>query len=120
MIQLPTQSPTPDRVIPTVYPDSPRARRTDPLTSHEAADATSGSVAASQAAVRDILASVMFPLTDTEIIRLVNREAHVFSESRLRTARHELVEAGVVTDAGTVKPEGARTRSTVWTLKDNS
>lgn len=101
---------------PMVHPGSPRVRVGDPVSSHEAADATDGCVGASQAAVRDVLAGVMFPLTDAEIVRLVNRELVRFSESRIRTARHELVEDGLVVAAGLVRPVGARTRSTIWAL----
>ena len=103
-------------ILPIVWPDSPRARRADPAESHLAADATQTSVAASQIAVREILSSVVFPLTDAEIVRLVNRERVRFSESRIRTARHELVEDGLVVAAGLVRPVGARTRSTIWEL----
>lgn len=105
--------------VPTVYPGSPRARATDPITSHEAADATQGSVAASQAAVISILTGAAAPLSDQQIARAAEAFGYRFSGSRLRTARHELEEDGVVVKAGTVKHPG-RTRMAVWTLREAS
>lgn len=103
--------------VPTVFPGSPNARRTDPVESHEAADSITPDVtAASQAAVLNALGSVLYAVTDQEIAHLVNREQIRFSESRLRTARHELEEMGVVRHAGRSKPPGARTYSRTWEL----
>ena len=99
-------------MIRTVTPDAPRARATDPLTSHEAADATQDTVAASQAAVRSLLLT-RGDLTHMEMVQLLACE---FSPSRVRTACHELVEAGIVEAGGKVRPEGHRTRMTVWRL----
>lgn len=106
----------------TSMPEGARTRRTDPITSHAAADLTEGKVAASQHAVARILEDAHEALTDEQIARNVRLRfgKNSFSESRLRTARHELVEQGVVIDVGTVKPAGHRSRMTVWKIKDAS
>lgn len=100
--------------FPLIFPDdSPRVRESDPITSHEAADATVSKVAASQAIVLQILRNHPRPMTDEEI----RHEAHWYgfwSPSRLRSARSELVHQGVVEAVGTVTPEGHRTRATLW------
>ncbi len=101
----------------TVWPDSPRARATDPTESHLAADATQGSVAASQAAVLAILDDALLPLTDEELAGYLKGR---FSPSRVRTARHELEEDGRVVSTGTVKPPGRRTRCRVWALAEKA
>lgn len=93
---------------------SARARLTDPLTSHAAADLTEDKVAASQRAVLAILTEAMMPLTDEEIVGYLKRE---FSPSRVRTARHELEEDGLVMCAGTVKPPGKRAACRTWIAK---
>lgn len=100
--------------VPTVHPgDAPRARATDPLTSHAAADLTEDKVAASQRAVLAVLSEAMMPLTE-EIAGYLKRE---FSPSRVRTARHELEEDGLVMCAGTVKPPGKRAACRTWVAK---
>ncbi len=105
----------------TSMPEGARTRRTDPLTSHAAGDVTEGKVAASQHAVARILEDANEPLTDEQIATKARWDYGMrFSESRLRTARHELVEQGVVIDVGTVKPAGHRSRMTVWKIKDAS
>jgi hypothetical protein len=109
--------------VTAIWPgDSPRARTTDRLTSHEAADATAPHIAASQAAVRHVLSSAplagAIPLTDVEIARYAAELGYRFSDSRLRTARRELEDMGIVESAGTVKPSGSRTRFTVWKLAE--
>lgn len=95
--------------------DSPRARTTDPITSHEAADATVGKVAASQAIVYRILSDSPDPLTDEQIW---SESSHygTWSYTRIRTARGELVAKGLVRAVGVVTPDGHRTRMTTWGL----
>lgn len=100
-----------------VTPDAPRVRRNDPITSHESADATQGSVAASQAAVLTVLEDALMALTDEEIAGYLKGR---FSPSRVRTARHELEETGRVVSTGTVKPPGRRTRCRVWALAEKA
>jgi hypothetical protein len=95
----------------------PRARATDPTTSHTAADTTENRVAASQYAVARILEDAGKPLTDTQIaIKARWDYGYRFSDSRLRTARHELVESGHVKDVGTTKPDGHRSHMILWAL----
>lgn len=78
--------------------DSARARATDPATSHEAAASVSWSAKAdSQRVVLAALKVAGEPITDEQII---SRAIAHFSPSRLRTARAELVAAGVVVQAG--------------------
>lgn len=103
--------------VPQILPDdAPRVRKTDPLPSHEAADATAGSVAASQVAVLDVLATALMPVTDAEIVGYLKGR---FSPSRIRSARHELEEQGRVRCAGVVKPPGHRTRCRTWEVTPN-
>lgn len=104
-------------VPPMVYPGSPNVRSTDPLTSHEAADLSD--TAASQLEVMRILEHADRPLSDGEIYRehlaapVLNPWS--FSDSRLRTARHELVEAGSVVEAGEGRTSKGR-RCKTWAV----
>lgn len=93
--------------------DSPRVRKSDPITSHEAADATAGSVATSQADVYQVLATALMPLTDAEIHSYLKTK---YSPERVRSARKELEEQGRVRCAGTVKPPGRRTKCRTWVV----
>jgi hypothetical protein len=102
---------------PTVWPDSPRVRVTDPVTSHEAADATTSVVAASQAAVAHILTDAGKSLTHEEIIQRGRWQyGYRFSDSRFRTATKELVDMGRVVNDGITRLEGHRIRQTLWKL----
>jgi hypothetical protein len=101
-------------MLPMVWPDAPNARRTDPETSHAAAD--SNDTAGSRLAVRAVLEGTKKPLADFQIHqahRLYFRNP--YTESRLRTARHELAEAGEVVADGTTRTPTGR-RSTTWRL----
>ncbi len=101
--------------------DTARTRLTDPATSHEAADVSAGSRAASQAAVARILEDASTPLTHEDIIRRGTWEyGYRFAASRFRTATHELEEMGLVEKAGTVRPEGRRTRMTLYALRGDA
>lgn len=101
--------------LPMVWPGSPNARADHPVESHQAADSiTPKKAEASQRAVLEALRSSLTPLTDTEIVHLVNRERKLFSESRIRTARKELEEMGRVEQDGTIVPAGARTAHRTW------
>lgn len=113
-----TQTITPQvPMIGTVFgEDSPRARRSDPETSQEAAD-TSVSPAESQAHVLRVLA-VTGPLADHEVFDWLEADGVMISPSRVRTARHELVEQGLVEFSGFyhLTPSGRRTR--VWAVTE--
>ena len=103
--------------VPMVFPGSPNVRSTDPLTSHEAADLSD--TAASQLEVMRILEHASRPLSDGEIYRehlaapVLNPWS--FSDSRLRTARHELVEDGFVVEAGEGRTSKGR-RCKTWAV----
>lgn len=98
--------------------DSPRARKTDPITSQEAADATAGIVAHSQAAVLSTLATVG-PLSDVEVVDWLGYRGEHLSDSRIRSARSELVGMGLVEFSGYyhLRTTGTRARRhQVWML----
>ncbi len=86
--------------------DSPRARRTDPVESHMAADGTTHQVWRSQQIVEQVLAESYLPLDDLEILPLA-KALEPFSAARFRSARAELVERGVVVSAGRHKAPNA-------------
>lgn len=103
-----------------VFPDdTARARRSDPLTSHEAAD--SNNTAASRREVVEVLTWAACDLSDEAIVSaherrfLGGRVGVRFTPSRLRTARHELAEAGVVVEVGEARTRTGR-RCKTWAL----
>jgi hypothetical protein len=89
----------------------PRARLTDPNTSHEAADGSN--LAASQAAVLALLeVADTEGMTQPELIAALPE----WSESRVRSAVSELVAMGSVVDAGFARLTVHGYRSRVWML----
>lgn len=100
----------------------PRARLTDPVTSHRAADAADleGSQAVVAAAL-ELAGSRGF--TDDEIAEasrldyIVAMAGRRYSPSRLRTARAELVADGVVVDSGTLRTTAYGRDAKVWMLE---
>lgn len=99
--------------------DTARARRSDPETSHEAAD--SNNVAESQHEVRTILEKYG-PLADYDIDsfhRLRARELDIppYSDSRLRTARSELVQQGHVEWTGEHDQTLKKRRTRTWRIR---
>ena len=90
--------------------DSPRARRSDPHTSHEAADTSD--VSASIGLVLQWF-KIYGPLADHE---LVAELCTAFSGQRLRTARAALVERGLVEASGSFRLTPSRRRAQVWQL----
>lgn len=101
------------------FTDEPRVRRSDPITSHEAADSTSNKVAASRAFVLYLLRETG-PVADHELVAaaqdLYKRlpEIQKFSPSRLRTARHELADADKVVETGYFHLTESGRRAVVW------
>lgn len=100
---------------PMIFPeDEPRTRRTDPVTSHEAADGND--TAGSRLAVLAVLEGAQKPLADFQIE--VAHRPYVwkpYTGARLRTARSELVRKGtVIADGITRTPTGSKT--TTWRL----
>ena len=76
------------------------ARVTDPFTSHHAADTISKDAReASERFVLDVLAD-RGPLTDEMILHVATMNAEPWSPSRIRTARKQLVDKGLVEDSG--------------------
>lgn len=99
----------------------PRARLTHPDTSHQAAD---GSDLPGSQLVVEALLNYAGPagLTDEELFEgsradwVIALTGHRYSPSRLRTARAELVEEGVVEDARIVRFTEFGRLSKVWVL----
>ena len=88
------------------------ARITDPVTSWEAAESIDETkIAASQTAVLLTL-RVYGPSTDRRLVRM-SFQWGIFSESRIRTARKELVDMGLVRQAGFHTPPNGR-RQAIW------
>lgn len=95
--------------------DNPRVRRTDPITSHQAADSND---------VRDSRAVVLAAFherhhfADHELVEFLS--ATSYTPQRIRTARSELSHDGVLELAGytTTTPSGHAAR--VWTLRKDA
>ncbi|GAA1915029.1 hypothetical protein GCM10009775_04330 [Microbacterium aoyamense] len=84
-----TQSAADERQIPTVYPESPNVRRTDPLTSHIAADRAVKRIPTLQA-IEKALHAAGEPLTADEIwTRLRTEHGFFCSHERVRTVLNE-------------------------------
>lgn len=80
---------------------TPRARRTDPATSHAAARSVDREHLTHTQRVITTLLALEGPKTDEELLLLWNdRIADRISASGLRTRRAELVDAGIVRDSG--------------------
>jgi hypothetical protein len=95
--------------------DSPRARRTDPATSHAAAQSV-GDLRESQ---RAVLATFLQhgPMHDEKLeVRYPQQPRQ--SESGLRTRRRELVDLGLLRDSGTTTLTVHGRSTTIWELTD--
>jgi hypothetical protein len=94
----------------------PRARNTDPQTSHDAADSVTH-LTETQAYVLRVLRR---PRTDPQLIEAYRKlkRAPLASESGIRTRRAELVEKGLVQDTGQrdLTPYGRQ--SIVWSASE--
>jgi hypothetical protein len=94
-------------------PLAPRARTTDPDTSHAAA-ASVTSLANTQRGIYMLL-SLDGPATDEELLyRWHERMAAPMSPSGLRTRRSELVDMGYVRDTGDRRPLQSGRNAIVW------
>jgi hypothetical protein len=94
----------------------PRARITDPVTSHDAAKSVTNLTATKQA----ILDLLKFPCTDEELVNRYQSVARVglapnASPSGIRSRRHELHAAGYVKSLDYAKSMTGR-RAIVWGL----
>ena len=106
-------------VRPMIHPnDTARARKSDPTTSHQAAD--SNNVQHSVDYVHSLLAHYG-PLADHELVQRADHESDLcgdnvvtYSPSRLRTARNTLTQAGVVEFAGIYRLTATNRRAQVW------
>lgn len=91
-----------------------RSRSTDPVTSVDAGRAAD--LPASQAAVLNLLGNAYGGLTDTELVDLAETFGTKFSAQRLRTARAELTEAGLVVQVEGEFRRARKYRARVWEL----
>ncbi|WP_413354059.1 hypothetical protein [Microbacterium sp. 1P06AB] len=94
--------------IPSVmFDDTPRARRTDSLTSHAAADGTTKKREHAYLLITKALSS-QAPMTAQEIVQYIRTQLGVWiSESRVTTSMTELRREELVVTAGTRKnPSG--------------
>ena len=94
--------------------DTVRARRSDPETSHAAADSSNreGSRVVVLAVLRE-----HGPLADHEMVAFAESHGSRFTAARLRTARHELVGEGavsIVVDVERLTPSNRRAK--VWAV----
>lgn len=92
----------------------PRARNTDPKTSHTAAESVTN-LTQTQATILRVLQR---PRTDTQLIEAYRKlkRAPLASESGIRSRRAELVEKGLVVDSGNRGLTPFNRRSIVWGL----
>jgi hypothetical protein len=74
-----------DHPLPIVWDDSPRARRTDPIESHIAADVSAGKRVPQKVAVARALEAVGHPITADEVFRLARRMGLYCTRERVRT-----------------------------------
>lgn len=91
--------------------DEARARRTDPITSHEAA--ASVKVRRSQEQVLAVIGKYG-PCTHEQLIKHVKAAGITMTDSGVRSRCHELVEAGLVVDTGEKGLTQAGRKTTVW------
>jgi hypothetical protein len=89
--------------------DTSRARRKDPLTSHEAAD--SNDIHASIGLVLATL-TALGPLADHQVVEILADEP--YTPQRIRTARAALVKRGLVEKAGFKRRTKHNFNAEVW------
>jgi hypothetical protein len=104
-----------------IFRDTPRVRKSDPITSHQAAD--SNDISGSARYVLEAL-RVFGPFADHELVEFYEAEKHKplivrhyggpFTPQRLRTARHELTEQGVVEATGYFHITPSGRKANVW------
>ncbi|MDN3309591.1 hypothetical protein QWJ90_01465 [Microbacterium oryzae] len=109
-------------ILSQITGDDARARRSDPGTSHAAADSISAEhLEASEQEVLTILAAADEPLTDQAIAKRHVQRAWqldgvpLWTDERMRTARAQLTKKGAVVQDGHGKTEKGR-RAMAWRL----
>ena len=109
---FPTTIPRP-AVHSTFGDDSPRARRSDPVTSHESADL------ANLSKPRNWVLYVLScgPLADHEVVLLASSFHQPFTPQRIRTARAELTRLGLVEESGIYRLTENNRRAIVWQIR---
>jgi hypothetical protein len=97
---------------------APKARNTDPTTSHQAAaSVTVDTITSTQARILDAL-QANGPMTDEELCQdIAATTASPVSVSGIRTRRSELVTAGRIIDTGRRQPTRTGRKAIVWGLK---
>lgn len=104
--------------LPMIFPDdTARARKSDPISSHEAADATADSVWASQQAALDIMRAHGKPMTALQVEQIAAARELPHSSSRMRSTLSELDAKGLVERVGFTKPPRGRKRQ-LWDLTE--
>lgn len=99
------------RQRPGVVYQFPRARNTDPQTSHDAAASVTGTTETQRHLLELINAE---PGTDLELMQRWPEDWGPASSSGLRTRRCELTEAGSVIDTGERRPSPSGRLCVVW------
>ena len=103
-------------MVGTVFgKDEPRARRSDPATSHEAADVND--VEASLGAVLNTLTQYG-PYADFELVWEMERLGYPYTEQRIRTARKALTDRGLVEFTGYHHLTTRGRRTQVWQVTE--
>ncbi|GGD33343.1 hypothetical protein GCM10010915_12160 [Microbacterium faecale] len=95
--------------------DAAAARASDPVTSHEAAEAASDHVWESQQATLAIIEAHGKPITALQVEGVAQVRELPFSSSRMRSTLPELEKKGFVVRAGFTSPPRGR-RRTLWAL----
>jgi hypothetical protein len=93
--------------------DTARVRRSDPETSHEAADTSD--VEASIGAVLDTLAQYG-PMSDSVLHFLMVSLGYRYTDTRVRTARAALVKLGKVEHTGVYGQTVSGRRTRIWAV----
>ncbi len=93
----------------------PFARKTDPVTSHEAAASVDG-ITATQQAIMQLIQ--LQPMTDQRLVEFyakqIRKGAPRASESGIRTRRAELVAKGLIKDSGLREKLDSGRNAVVW------
>lgn len=97
--------------------DSAAARKSDPDTSHEAAEAATPSVWESQQATLEILRSHGKPMTALQVEQIAAARELPHSSSRMRSTLSELHRKGLVQLVGKTEPARGRPRQ-LWALAE--